>query len=296
MTTPDDYQRKLAQESALWGDEAQRQAQTTPPDWRYHRDLRHNRVMHTRDIDAFLSRITPGMRALELGCASGWLTLAMAQRGAHAEGIDIAESALEVARAYYERVKDETRGTVEYRAADLNALDLPADTYDVIAVKGTLHHLVNLPHVVETLRRALKPGGLLWVSDSDGDEHPRTALIAAGFMFVLPTHVSYGEKMRGLLKFGTQSAERIKLSMQAEGLSPFEGAGRDHDWLALLHDHFTIETIKRAPAFTGYITHQVNLPDALALPLLYALRAIDSLLVRLKLLHSTGVIAYARKP
>ncbi len=296
---PDDYQAKLEQEGAIWGAEAERQAATTPPDWRYHRALRHNRVLHAHEIDALLDRITPNMRALELGCASGWLTLALAQRGAHVEGLDISEPALAIARAYYEQVKAETSGTVRYRTADLNALELSANTYDVIVVKGTLHHLIDLPHVITALHSALKPGGLLWISDSLGDEHPRTALAAAACMFVLPTHVSYGEKVRGLLKFGTRSAERIKLSMQAEGLSPFEGAGRgdgaDHDWLALVQQHFAIEILRRAPAFTGYIAHQVNLPDALALPLLIALRGFDSFLVRLRVLTSSGVIVYARK-
>jgi ubiquinone/menaquinone biosynthesis C-methylase UbiE len=290
-----DYERQLAQEAELWGSDAERSAQIVPPDWRYHRHLQHNVVYHTRDIDEFLSRLQPGMTVLELGCASGWLTLAMAQRGAQATGIDISEKSLNIARQYYDSIRDAVSGSVIYRAADLNTLELPAETYDVIAVKGTLHHLVRMDHVIDEIYKALKPGGLLWVSDSDGEEKMSTALIASGLMFVLPTHVSYRDKISGLIRFGTRAPSRIKASIEAEGLSPFEGAGREHDWVKLIDQRFQIERRIDSPAFTGYITHQLKMPDALALPLLRALCAVDRLLVRLKLLRNTGVILYARK-
>ena len=295
MTEPT-YEQKLAGEAELWGADAEQSAANVPPDWHYHQDLRHNIIYHKHDINAFLAHIQPGMTVLELGCGSGWLTLAMAQRGAHATGLDISAKALHVARSYYESIQETVSGSVDYRVEDLNALQLPPATYDVIAVKGTLHHLLNLKHVIEQMAAALKPGGLLWVSDSDGEETLSTALVASGLMFVLPTHVSYGDKIRGLLRFGTQAPQRIKASIEAEGLSPFEGAGRDHDWLQLVGERLIIEKRIQAPAVTGYITHQVKLPDMLALPLLRGLRVIDQALVNLKLLRSTGVILYARKP
>lgn len=289
------YDEKLQQEAALWGSVDAMHAEHVPPDWRYHRELRHNRIMHTADIDALLSHVQPDMRVLELGCASGWLTLAMAQRGAHAEGLDVSEQSLDIARAYYDTVREETSGTVSYRAADLNTVTLEPNSYDIIITKGTLHHLVGLQHLVEQVHGALKPGGLFWISDQDGDETLFTALFAGALMFVLPTTVSYREKFGGLLKFGLNAPSRIKASMEAEGLSPFEGAGRDHDWRALVGAHFAVEQSIVKPAITGYIAHQVDMPDRTALPMLRALRAFDGALVRLGLLHSTGVIVYARK-
>lgn len=290
-----DYEQQLAQEAELWGSDAERSAQTVSPDWRYHRHLRHNIVYHTRDIDEFLSCVQPGMTVLELGCASGWLTLAMAQRGAQAQGIDISEKSLNIARQYYDSICDSVSGSVTYRVADLNALELSTETYDVIAVKGTLHHLLRMDHVIDEIYKALKPGGLLWVSDSDGEEAMSTALVASGLMFLLPTNVSYRDKISGLIRFGTRAPSRIKASIEAEGLSPFEGAGREHDWVKLIGQRFQIERRIDSPAFTGYITHQLKMPDVLALPLLRALCAVDQLLVRLKILRNTGVILYARK-
>ncbi len=289
------YQEKLAGEAALWGRVAEEQAERLPPDWRYHRNLRHNAVVHARDIDALLARITPGMKALELGCASGWLTLAMAQRGAVAHGIDISDGAIAVARAYYESIKDTVPGAVTYAVADLNALDLPPATYDVIAAKGVLHHLVRLEHVIDQVYVALKPGGLFWVSDTHGDESLPATLLAGALTLVLPTQVSYREKVRGLLRFGLRAPERVKASIQADGLSPFEGAGRDQDWVALIRQRFAIERTARKPAVTGYVTAQLALPDRVAVPLLRALAIPDRWLVRLGLLRSTGVVLFARK-
>lgn len=289
------YQEKLAGEAALWGRVAEEQAERVPPDWRYHRHLRHNAVVHARDIDALLAHIAPGMKALELGCASGWLTLAMAQRGAAAQGMDISEGAIAVARAYYESIKDTVSGAVTYAVTDLNALDLPPAAYDVIAAKGVLHHLVRLEHVIDQVYAALKPGGLFWVSDTHGDESLPVTLLAGALTLALPTQVSYREKVRGLLRFGLRAPQRVKASIQADGLSPFEGAGRDQDWVALVRQRFAVERTARKPAMTGYVTAQLALPDRVAVPLLRALAVPDRWAVRPGLLRSTGVVLFARK-
>jgi 2-polyprenyl-3-methyl-5-hydroxy-6-metoxy-1,4-benzoquinol methylase len=289
------YEEKLKAEAELWGDEFAHLAQTAPPDWRYYRKLRHNIIMHTDDVDELLTHIKPGMKALELGCATGWISLAMAQRGAIVTGSDLSEKALTIARHYYESIKDQVSGRVEYRADDMNTIQLPENTYDVIVVKSVLHHLINLDHTITEIHKALKPGGLLWASDTDGDEASSTVLIAGALCLVLPTATSYADKLRALLKFGVRAPSRVKASIQAEGLSPFEGAGREHDWIKLIEKQFTIEKRVDVPAFTGYVTAQLKAPDWFALPLLKCFRWVDQRLVNRKLLHNTGVILYARK-
>lgn len=289
------YEEKLKAEAELWGDEFERLAQTTPPDWKYYRNLRHNVIMHTADVDELLTHIQPGMKALELGCATGWISLAMAQRGATVTGSDLSEKALATARRYYESIKAQVPGSVEYQAADMNTIQLPDNTYDVIVVKSVLHHLINLEHTIAEMHKALKPGGLLWASDTDGDEATSTVMIAGALCLVLPTETSYVDKLKALLKFGVRAPSRVKASIQAEGLSPFEGAGREHDWIKLIEQRFTIEKRVDAPAFTGYVTAQLKAPDWFALPLLKLFRWIDQRLVKRKMLHNTGVILYARK-
>jgi 2-polyprenyl-3-methyl-5-hydroxy-6-metoxy-1,4-benzoquinol methylase len=295
MTDSSLYEKYLAQEAELWGSESERSAREMPPDWRYHRQHRQNIIMHTEDIDELLSRIQPGMKVLEIGCASGFMTLAMAQKGANALGIDVSEKSLNVARAYYESIRSTVPGELSYQVIDLNYAELPSNTYDIIAGRGVLHHLVRLDHVIDQLHRALKPGGLLWISDANTDEAFSTVLVAGALTFVLPTQVSYAEKICALLKFGFRVPSRVKASIQAEGLSPFEGAGREHDWVKLVYQQFHVERCIDLPAFTGYVTAQLKAPDRFALPLLKSMRALDRLLVRLKLLRNSSLILYARK-
>ncbi len=289
------YAEKLAKEAEIWGSIAAQQAITLLPDWQYHRALRHNAIMHTPHIAAMLNDVQPGSRVLELGCGSGWLTIGMAQRGARVHGLDIGAKAIEVARSYYESVKDKLSGTATYQVADLNSTDLPIDYYDMVVAKGVLHHLLNLESLIDRVHGALRPGGLLWVSDTNGDEAMPVVLIASVLTFVLPTQVSYHDKIHGLFRFGIRAPERIKLSMQGSGLSPFEGIGRQVDWLALISKRFIIERRIDHPAFTGYVTAEIKLSDRLALPLLHMMYQLDRALVRTKIVRSTGLTLYARK-
>ena len=293
-TTSRDYQDKLHQEGEVWGRAAEAMAAQGAPDWQVQRQALHNLVVHARHVDAMLAQVRPGMQALDLGCGAGELTVALARRGAHALGIDISARALDVARAYYASMRHQLIGTASYEQADLNTLSLPTARYDRIVIKGALHHLVGLPHLVAQMRQALKPDGLLWVQDSHGDESRAGALLAGALMFLLPTYVSYKDKVRGLLRFGLRAPSRIKLSMQAEGLSPFEGAGRDEDWLALIHEAFEVIEMERGGTVTGYLAHQLRMPRTLALPLLRLVYGLERLLLCLGLLHSSGVVLLAR--
>jgi 2-polyprenyl-3-methyl-5-hydroxy-6-metoxy-1,4-benzoquinol methylase len=289
------YEQQLAAEAEAWGAESERMAGIVPPDWHYHRNLRHNVIVHGEGIEQLLALVKPGMSALELGCASGWLTLALAQAGADATGMDLSEKSLAVARTYYESIRSSVKGSVTYAPVDMNHLQLPAETYDIIVVKGVLHHLINLDHVIAEIRKALKPGGLLWVDDTNGDEGGLSVLLAGGFAFLLPTETTYADKWRALFKFGLRTPSRVKASIEADGLSPFEGAGREHDWLKLVYQQFRVERRLNLPAFTGYVSAQWKAPDRVAVPVLKAMRAVDRFLIRLGLVKNTGVVLFARK-
>jgi SAM-dependent methyltransferase len=56
-------------------------------------------------------------------------------------------------------------GRVSVERADLNFAVLPEQAYDVIVSSGTLHHLINIEHAAHQLKRALRPGGHLFVQD-----------------------------------------------------------------------------------------------------------------------------------
>lgn len=288
------YSDKLKEEAAIW--DAVSIEEQTPLDWDVQKRLLHNAAVHTEHIEMLLAAIQPGMTVLELGCGAGWLSLAMAQRGADVIGIDISMKSLQRAQAWHDQHCANIPGSATFYAADINRLALRANVFDIIVTKGTLHHLMEMKHVILEAHRALKPGGLLWISDQNGDETLHTSLFAGGLMLMLPTHLSYREKFAGLLAKGVHAPASIKASMEAEGLSPFEGVGRDHDWVVLVQQYFQVQQIIEQPAVTGYLAHHIALPYPQALAVLRAIKLLDGLLVRLGVLTSTGRVVFARKP
>ncbi len=82
------------------------------------------------------------------------------------EGVDVSPHALEVARR--EAAAAGFADRLKYRAADIERLCLPAETYDIVVGWMALHHLRNLRHVFREVRRALKPNGIFIINEYVG--------------------------------------------------------------------------------------------------------------------------------
>jgi hypothetical protein len=174
-------------------------------------------------------------------------------------------------------------------------LQLPSETYDIIVIKGVLHHLVNPKHVIRQVQQSLKLGGLLWVDDTFGEERLPSVLLAGVFAFLLATPTSYSDKIRALFKFGFRAPSRVQASIEAHGLSPFEGVGREHNWIKLIYENFNVQRRVNLVVFTGYVSAQWIAPDRIAIPILKIMRLFDCWLIRLKVLRNTAVVLYAYK-
>ena len=112
---------------------------------------------------------------LDSGCGTGEHVLMAARRGAQATGIDIAELAIEQARA-----KAEERGiAATFLVGDVLHLDRLARQFDVITDSGVFHVFDDSERevYVASLASALRPGGALYLmcfSDRQpGDWGPR---------------------------------------------------------------------------------------------------------------------------
>jgi SAM-dependent methyltransferase len=58
---------------------------------------------------------------------------------------------------------------VRFVRADLNFVELPDESYDVVWATGTLSRVVNLEYLLAQIERALRPGGLLAFNDYVGE-------------------------------------------------------------------------------------------------------------------------------
>ena len=97
-----------------------------------------------------------GLRALDLGCAGGFMTEALAARGAEAVGIDPSQGAIAAARAHAA-----AEGLpIRYHSGVGEALPFRADHFDVVVCVDVLEHVTSLRDVLGEVARVLKPGGL----------------------------------------------------------------------------------------------------------------------------------------
>jgi SAM-dependent methyltransferase len=94
---------------------------------------------------------------LDIGCNWGRWTIAAAQAGFRATGIDPKEKALAAAR----RVAAQVGVEAEFVAGDARRLPFPDDSFDVVFSYSVLQHL-SKPDTLTTvaeIRRVLRPGG-----------------------------------------------------------------------------------------------------------------------------------------
>jgi len=83
-------------------------------------------------------------------------------------GLDLAEGALAVART---RAEENGMHCISYEAADLNKYSWPTEQYDLVIANGALHHLSNLEAVLDGIRTALRPGGILYACEYVGPSY-----------------------------------------------------------------------------------------------------------------------------
>ena len=100
------------------------------------------------------ARLSPGQRVLEIGCGTGLFTEMFAGRGARIVAVDISGELLEKARARNLPASQVT--FLEKRFEDCD-VDGP---FDAVVGSSILHHL-DIVDALVTIRRLLKPGGIL---------------------------------------------------------------------------------------------------------------------------------------
>ena len=177
-----------------------------------------------------------GLRLLSLGsgAASHELEFARLPQFAEVRCVDIAARLLAQAAAVAQ-----AEGLTNFctEVADVNALDLPAATYDVVLFHSALHHFRDVEGILARVRRALRPDGLLVLNDYVGPARLQwTAAQLAETNRILRAVVPPRYRVRYLsrqLKTGVSGPGRLRMRLA----DPSEAAESDRI-VPALRQHF----------------------------------------------------------
>ncbi|HWE40368.1 MAG TPA: class I SAM-dependent methyltransferase [Isosphaeraceae bacterium] len=102
---------------------------------------------------------------LDLGCGDGSLSLPLLNEQSRLTLVDVTEGMLAEARS---RVPAELADRVTTILGDLNAVDLPPESFDLVLCMGVLAHVESPEAVIDKLCTLLRPGGMMIVTVSSG--------------------------------------------------------------------------------------------------------------------------------
>jgi SAM-dependent methyltransferase len=101
-----------------------------------------------------------GLKVLELGCGSGWLSTNYARGGARLVATDLTERAVELTRRCLEM--SGLRATVH--RANAEALPFETGSFDLVVASGIIHHTPRPDAAAREIGRVLRPGGTARIS------------------------------------------------------------------------------------------------------------------------------------
>jgi SAM-dependent methyltransferase len=223
---------------------------------------------------------------LTLGCGTGRCERDLVSRRVcrSFHGIDISEKAIAAAR----EIAKEQDLPLTYEVADLNFLELPEKTFDLVVAQTALHHVLFLERVAEQIWRSLKSDGYLWIHDfvgeTQGQYDPKRLSIMNRILAILP------EKFRKNKVNGQLIAE-IKRPEPGRLGSPFESI-RSGEIVSVFQRWFTIEWKMEFDAFLRLVipvgTRAAYLENEDTRALFEILMLLDRLCIEEEIVQPTG--------
>jgi ubiquinone/menaquinone biosynthesis C-methylase UbiE len=119
--------------------------------------------------------LSPGLRVLEFGAGSGWLSRWLTQLGCQVTLLDVSPTALAIAREHYARqpvIGDQP--PPQFLVFDGRRIDLPDASVDRIVCFDAFHHAANPDTMIREFARILVPGGLAGFAEP-GPRHSESA-------------------------------------------------------------------------------------------------------------------------
>ena len=168
-----------------------------------------------------------GKRIADLGCGFGWFCrFAWEEGAASVVGFDVSDNMLTRARATSNRA-------IVYEKADLEVLELPQASFDLVYSSLAFHYLKDVQALLRRIHAALAPGGQLVFST----EHP---------IYMAPAHPGWSKDADG------------RTTWPVNGY--LDEGPRTTDWLAkgVVKQHRTLGTLINILIGAGFTLQHVE--------------------------------------
>ena len=153
----------------------------TLTNWDHHLAKPFSHIAETPAILANLAvmlqslELSPGLRVLDFGGGTGWLSRGLTQLGCRVTLVDVSPTALAIAREHYARHPViGGQPAPEFLLFDGRRLELPDASVDRILCFDAFHHAANPDAMIREFGRILVPGGLAGFAEP-GPRHSESA-------------------------------------------------------------------------------------------------------------------------
>ena len=212
---------------------------------------------HLKRILEFV-KIGEGMRILDLGTGSGYLSFPIAKNnpGCAVIGLDIVSDALKVNRA-----KADAEGIINLSFESYDGIDFPFDAnfFDLIVTRYALHHFPDIEHSIGEVSRVLTNGGKLFISDPCPNECDNEKFVDDYMRLKKDGHIKFYTKEEWIdicgrhgLVFKNGFDSSIRFPKKKDTAYGYKDVLKRHD-KAVIDSYELVETDTEL-----YLTEQVN--------------------------------------
>ena len=175
----------------------------------------------------YFDRITPawnGVAVLDLGCGGGYMSEALARRGARVTGVDPSLASLEAARSHAR-----SQGLdIVYQAGVGEAIPFEAHAFDRVVCVDVLEHVQDVVKVLAEVHRVLRPQGIFFFDTVNRNWLSRLILItlAENVVKALPRGAHDAARFIRPLELQCQ-LEKMGFCVDRNSFSGMKSIGRD---------------------------------------------------------------------
>jgi ubiquinone/menaquinone biosynthesis C-methylase UbiE len=134
------------------------------PGWAANADFIDDRGVDVTDAMLFITAPRPGERVLELGCGPGGPGFAAAPLVAPTGAVVVSDVSAEMTAIAADRVRERGLESVSCRVLDLEQIDEPDSSFDVVLCREALMLVADPARAAAEIRRVLAPGGRVALS------------------------------------------------------------------------------------------------------------------------------------